>query len=115
MLVPPFLFLALLIQPAEIPVLKADLGACTADFTVTDATGAPVYSATIHARIRYGVMGVKRMDVEIGTNSDGKARFEGLPAKARLIAYDVSKDAKSAAVSQKVPKQCNSSFAPVLK
>ena len=73
-------------------MIDARLGSCAADFTVTDASGAPVYAATVHVRIRYGFMSVKRMDLEVGTNSDGKARVEGLPEKAKPLVYDVTKD-----------------------
>jgi len=39
-------------------------------------------------------VGVKRADLEIGTNSEGKARVEGLPRKARPLTYDIEKDGK---------------------
>ena len=73
-------------------MINARLGNCAADFTVTDASGAPVYAATVHVRIRYGFMSVKRMDLEVGTGSDGKARVEGLPEKAKPLIYDVTKN-----------------------
>ena len=50
--------------------------------------------ATVHVRIRYGFMSLKRMDLEVGTNSDGKARVEGLPEKARPLVYDITKDGR---------------------
>src|SRR4029077_20693608 len=86
--------------PQEVPVLKANLGGdCSADFVVRQ-DGQPVYNATVHVKVRYGALSVKRSDLEIGTNSDGKARIEGLPAKARPLAYDVNKADKKAAVEQ---------------
>jgi hypothetical protein len=73
-------------QSAPPAVLKAALGGiCSADFTVKDADGTPVYAAMIHVRVRYGALGVKRADLEIGAGSDGKARIEGLPEKARPL------------------------------
>ena len=76
---------ALAQQPAETPksevaVLKAGLGGCSADFTVKDSDGKPAYAATIHVRVRYGVWGIKRADLEVGANSDGQARIEGMIA-----------------------------------
>jgi hypothetical protein len=117
---PIALALALEQQPAgtpkvEIPVLKAGLGACSADFTVKDASGAPVYGAAVHVRVRYGMMGIKRMDLEAGTNSDGKARFEGLPDKAKPLVYDVQKDGRKATVEQKVADTCRATFDVSLK
>ncbi len=55
-----------------------------------DVGGKPIYAAIVHVRIRYGFMGVKRMDLEVGTNSDGQARVEGLPAKGKPLTYDIS-------------------------
>src|SRR6476469_7038552 len=92
------LFTALLFQQAanqsrsEVPVLKAGLGTCAADFVVSDGNGKPIYQATIHARIRYGALSIKRMDVEVNTNDEGKARIEGLPSKAKPIVYDIEKN-----------------------
>lgn len=97
--------------PVEVPVLKAGLGSCSADFTVTDAEGKPVYLATIHVRLRYGFMSLKRMDLEVGTNSDGRARVEGLPAKARPLNYEVVKDSTRRIVTQDLSTVCNGTYA----
>jgi hypothetical protein len=102
-------------NPQEVPVLNAKLGDCSADFTVTDSTQKPVYNATIHVRVRYGVLSIKRTDLEVGTNSDGKARIEGLPAKAKPLVYDVRKDDKKAAVNQDVSTACHGMFDVGLK
>lgn len=94
----------------EVPVLDARLGKCSASFTVKDANGAPVYLALIHVRVRYGAMGIKRMDLEVGTNSDGKAVIKGLPDKARPMTYDIQKDGKKAAAGQDVEKTCEATL-----
>ena len=101
--------------PPELPVLKARLGNCSADFIVKSADGAPVYLALVHVRVRYGAMGIKRMDLEVGTNSEGKARIEGLPDKARPMTYDVQKDDAKAVVDQDVAKTCQGKFDVTLK
>ena len=101
--------------PQDVPVLKANLGDCAADFTVRGADGQPVYNATIHVRVRYGFMSVKRSDLEIGTNADGRARIEGLPSKARPLAYDVTKDNLKAAATQDVEQMCRAMFDVALK
>ena len=103
-------------RPPEITLLKANLGGdCSADFTVTDSDGKPVYAATIHVRVRYGLLSIKRADLEIGTNSDGKARIEGLPTKARPLLYDIGKEGKKANVEQNVSTMCHASFDVSLK
>ncbi|HEX7794433.1 MAG TPA: hypothetical protein VF456_08790 [Vicinamibacterales bacterium] len=99
----------------EIPVLKAGLGTCAADFVVSDANGKPVYQATIHARIRYGALSVKRMDVEVNTNDEGKARIEGLPNKAKPIVYDIEKNDTKGTTQQDVTTGCLASLQVTLK
>jgi hypothetical protein len=99
----------------ELPVLKAGLGTCSADFTVKDADGAPVYLAMIKVRVRYGFANVKRMDLEVGTNSDGQARIEGLPKKAQPLAYDIQKEMKKATAEQDLASRCEAMFDIALK
>ena len=99
----------------DLAVINARLGNCAADFTVTDASGAPVYAATVHVRIRYGFMSVKRMDLEVGTGSDGKARVEGLPEKAKPLVYDVTKDNLKATVEQDLSTSCRGTYPIALK
>jgi DNA-binding beta-propeller fold protein YncE len=96
-------------------VISARLGTCAADFTVTDAAGAPVYGALVHVRVRYGLMSLKRMDLEVGTGSDGKARVEGLPEKARPLSYDVTKDNLRATVAQDLTTTCRGTYPVTLK
>ena len=100
----------------DVTLMKAALGgSCSADFTVKDADGKPVYAAMVHVKVRYGFAGVKRADLEVGTSSEGKARIEGLPGKARPMTYDVSKDGKKAEVTQDVSDTCRATFDVVLK
>lgn len=96
-------------------VLDAKLGPCSADFVVTDAEAKPVYNALIHVRVRYGAFSVKRMDLEVGTDSEGKARIQGLPERARPLMYDVRKDGKMATAQQDIATTCKATFALTLK
>ena len=111
--------LALLQQPAKAPdvtLMKAALGgSCSADFTVKDADGKAVYAAMVHVKVRYGFAGVKRADLEVGPSSEGKARIEGLPDKARPMTYDIKKDDKKADVTQNVEDMCHATFDVILK
>jgi hypothetical protein len=121
MLLALFLIAAFFVQQAteqpkpEVPSLKAGLGTCVADFLVKDVDGKPVYQATIHSKIRYGAMSIKRMDVEVNTNDDGKARIEGLPTKAKPIVYDIEKAGTKATVQQDVATGCLASLQVTLK
>jgi hypothetical protein len=94
----------------QLAVIDARLGECSADFTVKDPDGKPVYAASIHVRVRYGFMSLKRMDLEVGTNSEGRARVEGLPAKAKSLTYDVSRADKKATVEQDLASRCRATY-----
>src|SRR5580765_1307480 len=100
----------------DVTLMKANLGgSCSADFTVKDADGKPVYAALVHVKIRYGFAGVKHADLEIGTSSEGKARVEGLPDKARPMTWEVKKDEKTAEVTQDVADKCHATFEVTLR
>jgi hypothetical protein len=102
--------------PPDVTVMKAALGgSCSAEFTVKDGAGKPVYGANVHVRVRYGFAGVKRADLDVGTSSSGKARIEGLPDKARPMIYEIGKDEKKTDVTQDVAEKCNATFEVTLK
>ena len=99
----------------ELSIIDAKLGTCSADFTIKDADGKAVYAAMVHVRIRYGFMGLKRMDLEVGTNSDGRARVAGLPLDKRPLAYDVAKGDKKATANQDQTTSCRAVYELSLK
>lgn len=99
----------------ELAVLKAGLGMCSADFTVKLEDGTPVYGATVHVRVRYGALSVKRADLEVGTNSNGQARIEGLPAKGKALAFDIQKDGKRGTAAQILSQTCEARHEVTLK
>ena len=99
----------------ELAVIDARLGDCSADFTVKDADGKPIYAAVIHVRVRYGFMSIKRMDLEVGTNSNGRARVAGLPAKAKPLTYDITKADKTTTAQQDVVTACQAKYDVSLK
>lgn len=74
---------ALYASEAKIAAVDAGIGPCAVEVTVTDAKSQPVYDAKIRAHIAYGFMSIRKLDLEVGTNTDGKARFTGLPAKLK--------------------------------
>jgi hypothetical protein len=43
----------------------------------------PLYNAQVHVGFTCGFWGLKKMDLQIGTNSAGKARVKGLLTKLR--------------------------------
>jgi len=68
---------------ADVPVAKGDAGPCSADFVVSDPSGKGVYDAKIAIQIKYGFMGLHKLDLTVGTNFEGKARIEGLPEQIK--------------------------------
>ncbi|MEJ2009433.1 MAG: hypothetical protein P8Z30_14975 [Acidobacteriota bacterium] len=81
-------------KSAPVPQVNADIGPCTADFTVRQGANQPLYNAQISVKIAYGFMGMKKMDLKIGTDSEGKARFVGLPEKVHNPPLDFVVKAK---------------------
>src|SRR4029077_12406893 len=68
-----------LVDAKSVPVIDGGLIPCSPDFTVSDPSGAPVSDAKIRVHIAYRFMNMHKLDLEVGTNADGKARFTGLP------------------------------------
>jgi len=69
--------------PEKIPVMDGAAGPCSLELTITGADGKPAFAATVKIHIAYGFGGVRRLDLEAGTNSDGNVKFTGLPARVR--------------------------------
>lgn len=70
-------------QAEDIPVTDAQSGPCSVELTVTDSDAKPVYAARIDYHTAYGFMGTRKLDMTVYTNSQGKAKFTGIPAKVR--------------------------------
>jgi hypothetical protein len=68
-------------EAQEIPVMDGGVGPCSVTLTVTDGLGKGVYGATIKVHMAYGFAGIRKLDLEAGTDSKGKVVFKGLPAK----------------------------------
>jgi hypothetical protein len=66
-----------------VPAIDGNIGPCSVEFTVTDASNAPVYNARIRVHIAYRFLSAHKLDLEVGTNVDGKARVNGLPEKVK--------------------------------
>lgn len=62
-------------------VIDGGAGPCSIEFKVMGADGKPAYAATVKVHIAYGFGGFHRLDLEAGTNSEGKVSFTGLPRR----------------------------------
>lgn len=79
--------------PEDVPVTDAQSGPCSIELTVVGTDAKPVYAARIDYHTAYGFMGTHKLDMTVYTNSVGKARFAGIPAKVRRppIEFNASK------------------------
>ena len=100
-------------SPTEI---SADLGTCSALINVTGADSKPIYNAKVTTRIRYGAMGVKKLDLETYTSANGQAKFVKLPeVPKKPIYFYVSKDDKLEMVEFKPDVRCQATLDVQLK
>lgn len=98
-------------DPSSVPVIDGGAGPCSADFTVIDSNQAAVYNAKISVHIAYGFGGFRKLDLQVGTNSNGKARFTGLPSRTKdgLFFQAVKGDAQGSAFVDPA-KNCNATM-----
>jgi hypothetical protein len=103
-------------DPNSIPVIDAAIGPCSANFTVNDSTGAPVYNAKIKVHIAYRFMSLHKLDLEVGTNAAGKARFTGLPDKIKQpLFFRASEGAREASAFDDPAKTCQTDLTMTLE
>ena len=92
---------------SQIPVMDGGAGKCSILLTVM-SDGKPVYSANVKVHIEYGFGGFHRLDLEAYTNSDGKVKFTGLPAKAKNapLAFHATKNQLAGIASYDPAVEC---------
>ncbi len=118
------LLLALLLTPAfsqtpdphSIPSIDAGIGACSADFTITDTDNKPIYAAKVKVHISYGFAGARKLDLEVGTNVDGKARFTSLPDRIKHgLFFEASEGDRTGNAFDDPTKTCQAQFTIALR
>lgn len=103
-------------DPKTVPVIDGGIGPCSAEFTVTDTTQAPVYAAKISVHIAYGFMYLHKLDLEVGTNAAGKARFTGLPDRTKQgLFFRASEGAREGSAFVDPSKTCKTALTIVLE
>ena len=103
-------------DPHSVPAVDADLGPCTADFTVTDTDKKPVYNAKVRVRIAYGFLNAHKLDLEVGTNVDGKARFTGLPDRLKHgLFFEAGEGDRTGNAFDDPSKTCKAQFAITIR
>ena len=103
-------------DPKSIPVIDGGLGPCTADFTITDTSNKPVYLAKVKVHIAYGFASAHKLDLEVGTNVEGKARFTGLPDRVkRGLFFEASEGDRTGNAFDDPSKTCQAQFLVTLR
>lgn len=84
---------------------------------MTDGYAKPVYAATVKVHMAYGFGGIRKLDLEAGTNSDGKVKFKGLPAKVRNppLEFHATKDQLVGLANYNPATECQSKHDIVLE
>ena len=70
-------------SPDQIPVTDGQSGPCSIEFTISGTDDKPIFSARVDVHIEYGFGGLHKLDMGVYTNTQGKARFTGIPAKVK--------------------------------
>ena len=101
----------------KVPVIDGGAGSCSLELAVRGADGKPVYAATVRVHIKYGFGGTRRLDLEAGTNSDGKVKFAGLPARVQRppLEFHASKDELEGVASFDPATECQANREIVLE
>ena len=103
-------------DPHSIPAVDAELGPCSADFTITDTAGKPVYAAKVKVRVSYGLLSAHKLDLEVGTNVDGKARITGLPSRLKKgLYFEASESDRTGNAFDDPSNTCKTQFAITLR
>lgn len=81
-------------ETAQVPVMDGGAGPCSLELTIHDMDAKPVYAATVKVHVAYGFGGIRKLDLQAGTNADGKVKFTGLPARVRRppLEFQIAKD-----------------------
>jgi hypothetical protein len=91
--------------------ISADLGPCSAQISVTGTDLKPVYGAKVTTRIQYGLLGVKRLDLEGYTGPNGRVKITRLPEALKKPMYiHISRNDEDHVVEFKPDRHCQAEF-----
>lgn len=102
---------AMAAQAPKVQSIDGGIGPCRADFTVKDSSGKPLYDAKINVVLHYGFLNLRKTELEIGTDSAGKARFTGLPEDPKKpLAFHIKSGDVSHTVTDDPSVNCKAAF-----
>ncbi|HKF50784.1 MAG TPA: hypothetical protein VKB26_00605 [Candidatus Acidoferrales bacterium] len=94
-----------------VPKIDGGVGACTANFTIRDGDSKPIYNAQISVQLRYGFMNMRKTDLQIGTDSNGKAEVTGLPNfPKKPLEFHIKTGNVAKTVTDDPESKCNATF-----
>ena len=101
----------------SVPAIDAGLGTCALELTITTKDGKPASAADVKVHIAYGFGGFHKLDLEAGTNSDGKVKFTGLPSRVRRppLEFRATKDELSGVAMYDPASECQAKHDIVLE
>ena len=104
-------------QADDVPVIDGGVGPCALDLTVTDAEGKPVYAANVKVHITYGFAGIRKLDLEAGTNAQGRVKFQGLPSKVHNppLEFNATKDKLTGIATYDPAAECQAKHDIIVK
>lgn len=94
---------------SQVPVIDGAVGPCSLELTILGADAKPVYNATVKVHITYGFGGFHHLDLQAGTNADGKVKFTGIPIKVHNppLEFDASKDQLEGSLNYDPTAECH--------
>ncbi|HJT71209.1 MAG TPA: hypothetical protein VJ731_13510 [Terriglobales bacterium] len=100
--------IALAQNTGKMTTIDGGAGGCSLEVTVLGTDGKPAYAATVKVHISYGFAGTRRLDLEAGTNNDGKVKFTGLPSRVHRppLEFIATKDQMQAMLTYDPSAEC---------
>lgn len=95
----------------KVPTVNANVGGCTADFLVRNGQHKPLYDTKVTVTFRHGFLGLHKVSLVAYTNSEGRARFDGLPdAPKNPLAFRIEYGNQHQSVADNPGDVCNASY-----
>ncbi|HZR30134.1 MAG TPA: hypothetical protein VFA71_15255 [Terriglobales bacterium] len=104
-------------QTQKVPTIDGGAGPCSLELTVTTPDTKPVYAATIKVHIAYGFAGLHKLDLDAGTDADGKVKFIGLPSRVHRppLEFQAFKDRLAGIATYNPDSECQAKHDIILE
>ncbi len=99
-----------------VPSVDGGLGPCSVEFTTKDGNGNVIGGSTLSLHLAYGFAGIRRLDLEVTANTDGQAKFTGLPDNLKKgLFFRGAKGDREGTAFYDPKKNCNAQHIMVLE